>query len=317
MRRIFLLTTFLFLSLSATAKPYKKALVFSAGGFSTVTYGAILEALRYKGWVPDVIVANCGASVAAANYLSFNSLEEHQRYLLSEKHHQRLYGVDLRYKNVNRLMDKIQEYPQDVLPDIFTDSFMLINQDISLDKGITAFPTSGTRLVVTAGKLLFNLEDVGMPRMGRKTIQETFFTDPETAQHLQGFVAPIYRYWPDSGYQPIVNVRSDVNVFTAVRSSITDPFLMEPGLIGNDQYASSDAFPVEVAHHLADEVIAIYPENGSPLRTQQIYFSADGRRTKISTTLFPASSFGTPAITTTFSSSCVAEGAPICAGIQV
>ena len=89
--------------------------------------------------------------------------------------------------------------------------------------------------------------------------KETYFTDEQTAKLLDGFVSPMASYGPASNVEPETEVRTDLDMTTALRASISDPFLMEPKQIGNDRYLGgiTDLYAIELAKSLADSVMML------------------------------------------------------------
>lgn len=256
-KRLFILIL-IFLSPLLSAKPYQKALVLSAGGFSYTAYAAILESLKANGWEPDVIISNCGATLASAISLSFNNPQDNVNYLFSKEHHQSMRSVKLAEHNALKLHKHIKKESPERIPDLFKLFVVDLKQDLSFPGAIESFPINGTRLVITGAEMLFDEKDAGLPR-DRAILKETYFTDPYTAKYLRDFKSPLAKMFPKSGYDKNVNVVTSVAPFIAARASVTDPYLMQPAQINGRQFLSSDAYPIELAHHLAEQVVSVYP----------------------------------------------------------
>jgi predicted acylesterase/phospholipase RssA len=259
-----LLFLFLFGTLEAQAKAFKRALIISGGGVSPGVALGIIQGLKDKGWNPDVIITTCGSSIASALLNVYPTNDAALEYAQSQEFQGTLRDIKVHTVNALRMKKEFDrlEYAPDEFPDLFGGdllNFPETGKDFLPDVKFQA--TEGApRFIMVAGKANFNPDsDIGDKRTELYT--ETYFTDSETAKLLQGFKSPIKEAFPGSFLKSSTAVVTDRTVGEAARASISDPFLINPALLGSDYYFTGaiDLVPLKLAHELADEVISTTP----------------------------------------------------------
>src|SRR4051812_2247043 len=93
LRGLFFAFFILFLGPSSDAK-YKRAMVFSGGGFQTAMFLGMLEGVESLGVHPDVFVASCGGSLAAAIAHVYPDSGDRRKLLESEEFHDFLLSIE-------------------------------------------------------------------------------------------------------------------------------------------------------------------------------------------------------------------------------
>jgi hypothetical protein len=90
---------------------------------------------------------------------------------------------------------------------------------------------------------------------------QVFMTDKDTGTYLEGYKSPLKNIVRTSNIEAETEVMTYMSPEVALRASVADPILMEPLMYGPDYYftGASDLYPIELAHFLADEVVATYP----------------------------------------------------------
>lgn len=259
-----LLLALFLLSASAHAQPFQRALVIGGGGISPgVALGMIAGSID-AGYKPDLIITSCGSSLGAALYSSFGDAKQALAYAKSEQFYRNfapLVKIDARFAlGLKRRLDRAVERPY-LLPDLFEDNILHVPEDVTGMLPRELFPTKGPRLVVLAAQALFGPELQGRDSGAGPLFRETFFTDPATAQLLQGRASSIKEIFPFSRVAMKTEALSGVSLSQAVRASISDPYYINPAKIGGRYYfgGAVDLFPLETALSLADEVLVNFP----------------------------------------------------------
>ena len=270
-RRLILLFAFL-LTPFAFGK-YKTAMIFSGGGMQIPMFIGMLDGLEEKGVKPDLLIGTCGGTIAAAIIEAFPHPARRRDFLGSKEFQDFLLSPRFETKRpIRKLIKVISDIKSHYyfgrwwIPNIFDNYLVTLppfNEFHSRD-GLDPIPPSeeGPRIVIVAGQTDFQTEGArpGQRWRGRKLIREAFFTDSETATLLTGFDSAIATQFPDSpiDVKPVVITDQSRNV--AVRASVSDPYYFDPFKIGDHYYISGaiDLYPVELAKHLAEEVILTY-----------------------------------------------------------
>lgn len=251
----------------AEGKKFKRALVIAGGGITPGIGLGIIAGAREQGWEPDVIITTCGAALAAAIENAYHNSPDSLKFAKSVKFFDALSLVKLETKNAIKLRGVLSAYENlDLVPPVFDPRTVL-----SVDQNLTGFlpasrfdtPQVGPRVVIVAAKAQFSASDMGVKKklLNRDLFRQVYFTDPDTALSLKGLPSRVRTLFPQSYVATETEVITDKTAEQAIRASISDPMLINPGKIDDDFYMTGavDLFPIETAHLLADEVMSTYP----------------------------------------------------------
>lgn len=247
-------------SYQAEAKKFQRALVIAGGGISPGVALGILAAAEERGWIPDVVITTCGSSLSTSIYNAYKNSRDSLAYAQSPVFHQGLAQIRIQTPDVRVLQSRIEHMERNhgTIPPVFDKVIMSLPNAVEMSLPDTRFNSgTGPRFVMIGAKASFGPGDVGKQING-KIFTEVFFTDPDTAQALQGFQSTL----PANSYvasqtQTLTNVSTQ----DAVRNSIADPLFLNPSILNGSYFFTGaiDLYPLDVAHFLADEVIATYP----------------------------------------------------------
>lgn len=265
--RLSLLLACLAAPLPAQAKPFKRALVLTGGGFKFLYFVGMYDALVDSGQQPDLIIATCGAAVAAALIQGEPDRDRRLHLLQSPELLQAVRSFRLvrgGVRDLELLIRKVSRYDtgwrtrSDVIPDLF--SLALYDTDpVSLpgwERSFTDRLEGAPHLLIVGAQLDVDPSQVETSRNGRGLYREVYFTDPEVAVHLQGVRSAIGLRYPGSAVSPETITRTDFSVGDAALVSIRDPFLFRPVHRDGTYFIGGNVnlYPLELARHLADEV---------------------------------------------------------------
>jgi predicted acylesterase/phospholipase RssA len=267
MLRLCLLLACVAAPLPAQAKPFKRALVLTGGGFKFLYFVGMYDALVDGGQQPDLIIATCGAAIAAALIQAEPDRDRRLLLLQSPELLQAVRSFRLArggVRDLELLIRKVSRYDtgwrtgSDVVPDLFSLAFY--DEDpVSLrgwQRTFTDRPGSAPRLLIIGAALGTDPTQVETLRNGRSLYREVYFTDPDVAAHLVGFRSLIGLKYPGSAVGVETITRTDFTVGDAAMVSIRDPFLFRPILRDGSYFTGGNVnlYPLELARHLADEV---------------------------------------------------------------
>ena len=250
----------------ACNKKFKKALIISGGGISPGVALGLIAGARAAGQKPDVILATCGGSIGASIANAYPNPQDAKKFVMSREFHKYLKEyTHVGRTNAAQIGLKLGEAAVNKgdVPDIFDrnvidvpTSFprMLPNQTFRSGK-------DDTRLITVAARANYKPGDVKNPIAGQTLYEQTFFTDKDTAKALKGMPASMKSNFPDSPIHPWTTTRTDASTIQAMRASISDPYLINPGKIGKDYYfgGAMDLYPIETAQKIACETLATTP----------------------------------------------------------
>ena len=254
-----------------SSKPFKRALVMSGGGIKFFYFVGIYDALVNHGWKPDVVITTCGASVASALIQGFPDPKERYEFI----HSPRMFALLKKFrvvhgdsKHLGDLLSHVHYYQSrwdqhdDLIPDLFS---MALMKDEPVDESFwrRQFDDRAPdqpHFVILGSQAQFTPQDVELPRRGAKLYKEVFFTDREVAPWIEGFDSAISAQFPNSAIASGTLTYTEVSVGDATSISIRDPFLFQPVERDGVFYTGSmvDLYPMELAHHLADEVVMTF-----------------------------------------------------------
>jgi hypothetical protein len=143
------------------------------------------------------------------------------------------------------------------IPDLFNDYFFDIPPQLPLPPPQPPAEAQPA-VAIVGGKILYEPEDAGQPRAGRKLFAETLFCNSRTAALLQGMSSALGDpRWGDSAIAPQLLTDTDMPIGDAVRISISDMFYFRCHSNASGHYMGGviDLFPIELANRLAHKVM--------------------------------------------------------------
>lgn len=246
-----------------SAKPFKRAIVFAGMGLDFSTYIGIYDAAVDSGHSPDLIIATSGGSVAAAIITAFPDREDRLNHLQGENSFGYFASVTVEQPRPGPFFSRFARwYPRSLgirplTPDLFSSNLLTVPEPPENNRLNIPFPEGGEgpRVIVVAASL--DYPKANRPVCGRKLFTETWFTDPATGGHLEGFGSPIGRAFPRGTISLSSSVECGVPMIEASKASIAEPQLFAPPLVNGRYYTGGaiDLWPVELADMLAEEVI--------------------------------------------------------------
>ncbi|MEO7493845.1 MAG: patatin-like phospholipase family protein [Massilia sp.] len=242
-------------------KKYQRCLVMAGGGFRFSYYLGIHAAAVEAGKQPDLLLASCGGSIAAAIIQALPTDAERIDWVSSPAMYEFMRGLQstaraaITRSFVHAVKRRLASARAELIPDLFDDYFFELPADLPLP---AVNPDPHVDVAIVGGKLLYEPEDVGQPRAGRKLFAETVFGGPRVAGVLEGMAAPMGTpAWGDTAIAPRLVTDTGMPIADAVRISISDMFYFRCHSRAGDHYMGGviDLFPIELANRLADHVM--------------------------------------------------------------
>ncbi|HBV16157.1 patatin-like phospholipase family protein [Chryseobacterium carnipullorum] len=248
------------------SEKFKRAVLFSGGGTRLMIYLGMFAALEELDMKPDILIASCGGAFAATVINAFPDHISRKEYLKSEEYFRFVRGTVLtKHKKLSqigifslkKLLDK-KRAP--FIEDVFSRYLVEMPQDLS-----EVFPSlknlqfsQNIPTVVIGSEILFHPNENGMERNGRKLYQKIIITDPKTAEKIKPEQIIIRsENLMNSAVERLAMIRTHISLLESTRISISDMFYVEPAFLHGKYFAGGaiDLIPVELASHLADEII--------------------------------------------------------------
>jgi predicted acylesterase/phospholipase RssA len=240
---------------------YQRCLVMAGGGFRFPYYLGMYAAAVDSGNPPDLLLASCGGSIAGAVIQALPDDAQRKAWVSSPAMYAFLCGLQSTPKAaihrsfLQALRRRMQKGRTALVPDLFDEYFFDIPSALPLPPP-QAY--AAPALAIVGGKILFEPEDVGQPRAGRKLFAETVFGDERSAALLEGMHSPLSTpQWGDNAIAPRLLTDTGMPLGDAVRISISDMFYFRCHSIGGEHYMGGviDLFPIEIAHRMARQVV--------------------------------------------------------------
>lgn len=245
---------------------FKRAVIFSGGGTRLMIYLGIFAALDELNMKPDILIASCGGSFAAAVINAFPDHFSRKEYLKSEEYFQFVSQTTLtRHKKLSEigifsLKKCFDKRKAPFIEDIFNRYLVEMPQDLT-----ECFPsiknTSFSKeipTVIIGSELLFTPQDSQQLRNGKKLFQKVIFTDIETAKKIgEEYISTHPKSFKNSAVEETSKIITDFSMLESTRASVSDMFYVKP-LALHDRYFMGgviDLVPIELARHLSKEVI--------------------------------------------------------------
>lgn len=234
-------------------------MVMAGGGFRFGYYLGMHAAAEDSGMAPDIILASCGGSLAAAIIQALPDAAQRKQWLASQEMYQ--FMCRLRAAPHVRplpvlgaaLLRRLSRGRAVRVPDVFDDYMFELPGGLP----VPAATQPHTALAIVATKLLFGREHTGQVRGERALFAEVVLGPERACSLLQGWQAPASSpAWSSGAVAPGLLLDSSMPVADAVRSSITDMLYFACHPHAGEHYMGGviDLFPIEIAHGLARHV---------------------------------------------------------------
>lgn len=251
---------------------YKNAMVFSGGGTRIMIYLGMYAALEDLGKRPDVLLATCGGALAATVINAFADNFSRKEYLKSEEYFNFVKSLTLteesKLKNIGLFSLKkiLNKKNASFLEDVFNKYLVEMPQD--LDQILPSLKnvqfSSDLPTIIIGSEMLFKPSEIGTRRNDRKLYRKLLITDLETSEKidLEKIKLKSKNYLESAVTEDII-VKTDLSMLLSSRISASDMFYIAPVLIDDSYFAGGaiDLVPVEIAKHLAKEIIIEKKQN--------------------------------------------------------
>ena len=247
----------------AEAEKYQCCMVMAGGGFRFGYYLGMYAAAVETGNKPDLLLASCGGSIAAAVIRALPDDAQRKAWISSPAMYRFLCGLQSTPKAaigrsfLHAVKRRLTARRAAVIPDLFSDYFFDIPPQLPLPP-LQAQAEAPPAVAIVGGKMLFSKDQVGQRRAGRKLFAETVFCDPRTAALLDGMASPMSDpMWGDNAIAPQLLTDVQMPIGDAVRISISDMFYFPCHTHQAGHYTGGvvDLFPIELAKRLAQRVV--------------------------------------------------------------
>lgn len=258
------------------SEKFKKAILFSGGGTRLMVYIGIFAALEELEMKPDIIIASCGGAFAATVINSFSDNISRKEYLKSEEYFRFVSGTvltpytHLSHIGVLSLKKILNKRNAPFIEDIFGKYLVEMPQDLS-----RVFPSlKNTQFsqiiptVIIGSEILFDPKETEQKRKDRKLYQKIIITDPTTAEKINPEqIINKSENLINSAVEDRPLIKTDFSLLESTRISVSDMFYVEPFFLKGKYFAGGaiDLIPIELARHLADEIIIEKKQSYSPV----------------------------------------------------
>lgn len=243
----------------AGPKPYQRCLVMCGGGFRFGYYLGVYAAMEEHGHKPDLLLATCGAAIAANVIAGLETDAQRRAWLDSEAMF--AFWQSLRWNprqsmiTVSKSLLKRWATPPQYkrIPDLYQDFLFSVPGELPLPP---LSEKAGSDVAVIAGKILYPQHATGQWRSA-PWFEETIFTNSPQLQHLHGQLSPVSAaFLPHSRVAPQLSVIQTADMADAARASVSDMFYFPCHRSPHGDFLGgvTDLFPMEIANALAAEV---------------------------------------------------------------
>lgn len=242
---------------------YRCCMVMAGGGFRFGYYLGMYAAAVETNNKPDLLLASCGGSIAAAVIQALPDDAQRKAWISSPAMYQFLCGLQSTPKAaigrsfIHAVKRRLTVKRAAKIPDLFSDYFFDIPAELPLPP-LQPQSADPVAVAIIGGKILFSKDEIGQRRAGRKLFAETVFCNPRTAALLDGMRSPLSDpMWGDNAIAPQLLTDIDMPIGDAVRISISDMFYFRCHSHQARHYTGGvvDLFPIELANKLAQRVV--------------------------------------------------------------
>ncbi len=243
-------------------------MVLAGGGFRFGIYGGMYAAARDAGKPPDLLLASCGGSMAAALIQALPDDAQRLDWLCSRQMHDfwRSLQPSPRARISSALAGALRRKASTAraprVPDLFQDYLFEVPPQVPLPTGTA--PTGAPAVAIMGARLLFGRDEVGQPRAGRKLLEPTLFCDERAAALLHTAASPFgHPRWGDHAIAARLASHTGMPLADAVCISIADCFYFPCHAYQGQHYSGGmvDLFPIETARRLAAEVMMEFKQS--------------------------------------------------------
>ena len=249
----------------------------------------IVHGLMSRGWTIDKLVTSCGAHFVNSILQAFDTIEEQRAFVLSADAFAVFSSVKINPKLDIRQGLRLRKQLNDnlkngLIPHFFDFLVLQVPTDIRHRKLDIPFTSNKFKSIMVGARTLFDEDDVGKQRAGKKLVRMVYFGSPDSLAEVKGFT-PAVAGLPGSSIDTQFETEPNWNLLRATRAGIADPYLIAPVIDDGKTYVSgaADLYPVELALHMAKsspaaEVISVYsaPFGSDENRFFQSAFGYDG-----------------------------------------
>jgi hypothetical protein len=242
------------------AQPFERVQIFTGGAFSVPGFIGAYDGEVDAGYTPDVIIGSCGGAWAVAIIKAFPDRQERTRFIKSAQFQELLRAPETDASLLSAVSELAHSWSLEyrtprVDANLFSNQLFEVPMSTSVAALNSSFSATGPRAIIIGSKTSISSKDIGESLAGRKVFQEILYTDPDTAQHLSGFVSPV-SVGASSTVEPSTLTITDHSLSAAARVSVTDPYLINPVSEGGSTFfgGAIDLYPVELAKALGSEV---------------------------------------------------------------
>jgi predicted acylesterase/phospholipase RssA len=250
------------------APQFQRCMVLAGGGFRFGIYLGMYAAACEAGRPPDLLLASCGGSMAAALIQTLPDDAQRLAWLCSRPMHDfwRSLQASPRARLSSTLAGALRRKASSArvprIPDLFNDYLFEVPPELPLPPASSG--TTGPSVAIMGARLLFGRDEVLQPRAGRKLLEPTLFCDARAAALLQAAPSPFgHPRWGDHAIAPRLATHSGMPLADAVCISIADCFFFPCHTYQGQHYSGGmvDLFPIETAHLLAAEVMMEFKQS--------------------------------------------------------
>lgn len=248
------------------SEKFKRAVLFSGGGTRLMIYLGMFAALEELDMKPDILIASCGGAFAATVINAFPDTISRKEYLKSEEYFLFVSGTVLTMqKKITQIglfsfKKLLNNRNAPFIEDVFSRYLVEMPQDLS-----EVFPSlknvqfsQRIPTVIIGSEILFDPKEAGQKRNGRKLYRKIMFTDSKTAEKInpEQIITGTENFM-NSAVEKISVIKTGISLLESTRISVSDMFYVEPAFLHGQYFAGGaiDLVPVELAIHLADEII--------------------------------------------------------------
>ena len=245
---------------------FKRAIIFSGGGTRSMIYLGMFSALEESGLKPDMIIASCGGALAATVINAFSDNFSRKEYLKSEEYYQFVSNTILTGQrklseiglfSLKKILNK-KNAPY--IEDVFSRYLVEMDQDLSKHfpslKNVQMSQEISTLII--GSEILFDPKETNQKRNHRKLYQKIVFTDSKTANSINPKQIIMHsENFRNSAVEEHSKIETNFTMLESTRISVSDMFYVKPVFHQGKYFAGGaiDLIPIELAKHLADEVI--------------------------------------------------------------
>lgn len=234
----------------------------AGGGFRFGYYLGIYAAMQKLDKTPDLLLASCGAAIAAGVIQHFSDDDQRKEWICSPEMYRFWLGMKSSkqatiFHTLGGALGRgfSMQYAHKI-PDLFNDYLFDIPLQLPTTKAAPENKT--TAVAIIAGKLLFSEDEVGQSRNKRKLFAETVFCDSRAAILLKGMRSPLgVGQWSESAIAQDIITDVTMPIEQAARASVSDMVYFRCHSYQGKNYIGGviDLFPIEIAHQLAEQVV--------------------------------------------------------------